>query len=55
METMDDGRNINIVTQGGANIGNDVIRQYPTKHQWVKKSAEPKKQFDAQNEKDIFK
>jgi hypothetical protein len=54
-EVRDEGRNINIVTQGGAKIGNDAVRQEPVQHQWVKKNVEPKKQFDAQNEKEIFK
>jgi hypothetical protein len=51
----DEGRNINIVTWGGAKTGNDVVRQEPAQHQWVKNNVEPKKQFDAQNEKDTFK
>jgi hypothetical protein len=46
-EERDEGRNINIVMQGGAKTGNDVVRQEPTQHQWVKKNDEPKKQFDA--------
>jgi hypothetical protein len=54
-EVRDEGRNINIVTWGGAKTGNDAVRQEPTQHQWVKKNVEPKKQFDAQNEKEIFK
>jgi hypothetical protein len=40
---------------GGDNIGSDVVRQDPTQHQWVKKNAELKKQFDAKNGKEIFK
>jgi hypothetical protein len=55
MEARDDRRNINIVTWGGAKIGNDTIIQEPTQHQWVKNNVEPKKQFDAQNENEIFK
>jgi hypothetical protein len=51
IESRDDGRNINIVTRGGANIGNDVARQEPTQQQWVKKNTEPQKHFDAQKEK----
>jgi hypothetical protein len=47
VEARDEGRNINIVTWGGAKIGNDVVRQDPTQHQWVKKNVELKKQFDA--------
>jgi hypothetical protein len=54
-EVRDDGRNINIVTHGGAKTGDDTVRQDPTQHQWVKKNDEPQKQFDAQNEKGIFK
>jgi hypothetical protein len=42
-ESRDDRRNIDIVTHGGANIGNDVVRQDPEQHQWVKKNAEPQK------------
>jgi hypothetical protein len=44
-----------MVTCGGAKIGNDAVRQEPVQHQWVKKNAKPRKQFDTQNEKDIFK
>jgi hypothetical protein len=51
----DDRRNINIVISGGYNTGNDAVRQDPTQHQWVNKNVEPQKQFDAQNEKEIFK
>ena len=51
----DEGRNINIVTGGGAKIETDAVQQEPVQHQWVKKNVEPKKQFDAQNEKEIFK
>jgi hypothetical protein len=52
---MDEGRNINIVTRGGAKIGNDTVRQETTQNQWVKKNIEPRKQFNAYNEKEIFK
>jgi hypothetical protein len=51
-EARDEGRNINIVTCGGAKTGNDAVRQEPVQHQWVKKNVEPRKQFDAQNEKE---
>jgi hypothetical protein len=51
----DEGWNINIVTRGGAKTGNDAARQEPVQHQWVKKNVEPRRQFDAQNEKDTFK
>jgi hypothetical protein len=54
-EVRDDERKINIVTRGGAKIGNDVVRQEPVQHQWVKKNVEPRNQFDAQNEKETFK
>jgi hypothetical protein len=47
IEVRDDGRNINIVTCGGAKIGDDAVRQDPTQPQWVKKNVEPQKQFDA--------
>jgi hypothetical protein len=40
-EARDDKRNINIVTQGGAKIGNDAVRKDPTQHQWVKKNVKP--------------
>jgi hypothetical protein len=43
----DEGRNINIVTRGGDNIGNDAVKQDPAQHQWVKKNFEKRKQFDA--------
>jgi hypothetical protein len=42
-EVRDEGRNINIVTWGGAKTGNDAVIQEPTQHQWVKKNVEPKK------------
>jgi hypothetical protein len=51
----DERRNFNIVTHGGAKTRNTTIRQEPVQHQWVKKNVEPRKQFDAQNEKEIFK
>jgi hypothetical protein len=54
-EARDDGRNINIVTRGGAKIGTDAVRQDPAQHQWVKKNIEPQKQFDAWKEKETFK
>jgi hypothetical protein len=54
-EARDEGRNINIVTRGGAKTGNDTVRQEPTQNQWVKKNVEPRKQFNVQNEKEIFK
>jgi hypothetical protein len=43
----DEGRNISIVTRGGAKTRNDAVRQESSQHQWVKKNVEPKKQFDA--------
>jgi hypothetical protein len=43
VEARDEGRNINIVMQGGAKTSNDAVRQYPTQHQWVKKNNEQKK------------
>ena len=54
-EARDEGWNINIVTLGGAKIGNDVVWQEPVQNQWVKKNIEPRKQFDVQDEKEIFK
>jgi hypothetical protein len=54
-EARDDGRNINIVTQGGAKKRNDIVRQDQAQHQWVKKNVEPWKKIDAQNKKEIFK
>jgi len=39
----DEGRNINIVTGGGAKIGNDAVQQETAQHEWVKKNVEPKK------------
>jgi hypothetical protein len=52
---MDDGRNINIVTWGGANIVTDATREDPVQHQWVKKNTEPQKQFDTWKENETFK
>jgi hypothetical protein len=46
-EARDDGGNINIVTRRGAKTGDDVVRQDPTQHQWVKNNVEPHKKFDA--------
>jgi hypothetical protein len=43
MEARDEGRNINIITRGGAKTRNDAVRQEPTQHQWVKKNVESKK------------
>jgi len=37
---MDDGKNINIVTRGGAKTGTDATKQ------WVKKNNEAPKHFD---------
>jgi hypothetical protein len=54
-EARDDGKNINIVTRGGAKMGVDATKQDPTQHQWVKKNTEPHKHFDAQKEKEMFK
>jgi hypothetical protein len=54
-EARDDGKNINIVTRGGAKTGVDARKQDPSQHQWVKKNTEPHKQFDAQKEKETFK
>jgi hypothetical protein len=51
----DDRRNINIVISGGDNTRNNAVRQDPAQHQWVNKNVEPQKQFNAQNEKEIFK
>jgi hypothetical protein len=54
VESRDDRQNINIVTRGGTKIGNDAVRQDPAQNQWVRKNPNPKKQFDAQKEKEIF-
>ena len=40
---------------GGSKIGDDAVIQDLAQHQWVKKNVEPQKQFDAHNEKGIFK
>jgi hypothetical protein len=31
------------------------VQQEPTQHQWEKRNVEPRKQFEAQNKKKIFK
>ena len=54
-EATNEGQNINIVTHGGAKTGTGVVQQEPVHNQWVKKNTNPKKQFDAQKEKEIFK
>jgi hypothetical protein len=51
----DEGRDINIVTHGGAKTRNDTVQQESVQHQWVKKNAKPRKQFDVQKGKEIFK
>jgi hypothetical protein len=40
-KSRDDERNINIVMHGGDKTGNDIVRQDPSQHQWVKKNVEP--------------
>jgi hypothetical protein len=55
IEARDEGWNINIVTRKGAKIGNDVVRQEPVQHRWVKKNNKPRNLLDTQDEKDIFK
>ena len=54
-EARDDGRNIKILTHGGAKPGVDAVRQDPVQHQWVKKNTETHKQFDVRKEKETFK
>ena len=54
-EERDEGRNINIVTHGGAKTGNDAVRQESIQHQWMKKNVEPRKQFNKLNEEETFK
>jgi hypothetical protein len=54
-EAREDGRNINIVMRGGAKTGDDVAKQEPVQHQWIKKNTEPPKRFDAEKEKETFK
>jgi hypothetical protein len=46
-EARDDGKNINIVTQGGAKIGTDATKQDLAQHQWVKKNIKRHNLFDA--------
>jgi hypothetical protein len=36
-------------------MGDNTVRKEPTQNQWVKKNTEPRKQFDAHKEKEIFK
>jgi hypothetical protein len=43
VEAKEDGRNINIVTQGGSKTGTNTMKLDTTQHQWVKKSTEPHK------------
>ena len=54
-EAREYGRNINIVTRGGAKIGDDVAKQEPVQHQWIKKNIEPPKRFDVGKAKETFK
>jgi hypothetical protein len=51
----DNGINVNIVTRGGTKTRNDAVRKDLAQHQWVTMNAEPQKQFDVKNEKEIFK
>jgi len=37
-DTREDGRNINIVTQGGKKTRNDIVQQEPAQNQWVRKN-----------------
>jgi hypothetical protein len=34
----------------GNKIGDDVTKQEPLQHQWIKKNIEPPQQFDAEKE-----
>jgi hypothetical protein len=52
---MDDGKNINIVTQGGDDMGDNVAKHNPSQHHWVKKNTAPQKNFYAREEKEMFK
>jgi hypothetical protein len=37
----EDGKNIKIVTRGGANIGEDVAKKDQYQYQWLKKNTSP--------------
>jgi hypothetical protein len=51
----EDGKNINIVTRGGAKTGEDASKKDQNQYQWVKKNTTQKHMFDALKEKEIFK
>jgi len=51
----DDGKNINIVTRGGSNIGADSTKKDQDQCQWVMKNTTPQQNFDAHKEKETFK
>jgi hypothetical protein len=55
MKTRYDGKNINVVTQGGTKIGASTVNTNQNQHQWVRKNKTPQHHFDAHKEKETFK
>jgi hypothetical protein len=51
----EDGKKINIVTRGGAKIGEDAAKKDQDQYQWVRKNTTIEYKFDAHKEKEIFK
>jgi hypothetical protein len=51
----EDGKKINIVTRGGAKIGEDATKKDQDQYQWVRKNTTPEQKFDARKEKETFK
>jgi hypothetical protein len=47
----EDGKNINIVTRGGAKIGEDAAKKDQDQYQWVRKNTTPEQKFDVQKRK----
>jgi hypothetical protein len=51
----EDGKNINIVSRGGAKTGPDATNKNQDQHHWVRKNITPQHNFDAHKEKETFK
>jgi hypothetical protein len=51
----ENGKNIHIVTRGGAKKGEDAKKKYQDQYQWAWKNTTPEQKFDARKEKEIFK
>jgi hypothetical protein len=54
-EIGDPRRNINIVTRGGVNIGENAQDHKKGSRCWIHKNTQPHQQFDSKKEKETFK